>query len=192
MSASSAVFVALLDDMIQEVREQRHSLKEKKARLEHMREDYLQAATTEATPSSSATVVNGKKEKKRKLEESSVADTLAPSTPSTPAPAEKKQKKIKKVKDPNMPKRAMSAYMLWYQDASKEYKEKHPEVSTKEIMKTVGAEWKTLSEEVKAPWEKKAATAKIVATEAMSAYKNSAGGAAAAPEAAADSDDDSD
>ena len=74
-------------------------------------------------------IVNGKKEKKRKLEESSVADTPAPSTPSTPAPAEKKQKKIKKVKDPNMPKRAMSAYMLWYQDASKEYKEKHPQYS---------------------------------------------------------------
>ena len=184
MSASDAVFVALLDDMIQEVREQRHSLKEKKARLEQMREDYLQAATTEATPSSSTAVGNGKKDKKRNLEESS-ADT--------PAPAETKQKKIKKVKDPNMPERAMSAYMLWYQDASKEYKEKHPEVSTKEIMKTVGAEWKTLSEEVKAPWEKKAAAAKIVATEAMSAYKNSAGGAAAAaPEAAADSDDDSD
>lgn len=57
-----------------------------------------------------------------------------------------KKGKTKKKKDPNAPKRAMSAYMLWLAEARQQIKEENPGISITDLTKRAGEKWKTLSD----------------------------------------------
>jgi hypothetical protein len=68
-----------------------------------------------------------------------------------------KSRKEKKVKDPNAPKRAPSAYMLWLSDSRAKIVKSLPKgAAVTEVAKAAGAEWKKLTAKAKAPYEKKA------------------------------------
>jgi high mobility group protein B2 len=64
-----------------------------------------------------------------------------------------KSGKSKKEKDPNVPKRAMSAYFFF----AGEYRTKHPGTPAKQQMSEAGAAWGKMSEEEKKPYEELAA-----------------------------------
>ncbi|KAI5660902.1 hypothetical protein M9H77_20225 [Catharanthus roseus] len=83
----------------------------------------------------------------------------------------RKTKKEKKAKDPNKPKRPPSAFFVFMEEFRKEYKEKHPEnKSVAAVGKAGGGEWKSLSEEEKAPYVAKAEKRKREYDIQMKAY----------------------
>merc|ERR1712060_718020 len=58
----------------------------------------------------------------------------------------RKSKKEKKVKDPNAPKRAPTAYMLWLADSRAKIVKSLPKgAAVTEVAKAAGAEWKKLT-----------------------------------------------
>jgi len=109
---------------------------------------------------------------------------------------EAKKKKAKK--DPNAPKKAMSAYMLWMNSAGREQAREAGHTSIGEIGKACGELWRGMGESDKAPWAEKAEADKKRYEREMAAYNG--GGKAkteAPPESdeepeAVDSDDDDD
>jgi high mobility group protein B1 len=105
-----------------------------------------------------------------------------------PAKATKvaKAKKPKTKRDPNMPKRAPTAYFSWLAEHRAEIKaqlleeaeandlegkELQAATSVSEVAKAAGAQWKELSDKEKKPYLKEAAAAKIKADKAIAAYK---------------------
>ncbi|KAL3617726.1 HMG1/2-like protein [Castilleja foliolosa] len=91
----------------------------------------------------------------------------------------KQTKKGKKAaKDPNKPKRAPSAFFVFMEDFRKEFKTKHPDnKAVSAVGKAAGIEWKSLTDEEKAPYVKKAAKRKEEYERQMDAYnKKLAGG----------------
>ncbi|KAG2150330.1 uncharacterized protein EDB93DRAFT_1142864 [Suillus bovinus] len=60
-----------------------------------------------------------------------------------------KKKREKKAKDPNAPKGPASAYILFQNDIRSAYKKEHPDMSHKELLRLIGDQWKTLSEDKK-------------------------------------------
>jgi hypothetical protein len=89
---------------------------------------------------------------------------LSETCTATPVPDAPKPKKHKKTdgkatqKDTKAPKRAPSAYNLFIQD--KENRAKYADVSAKEIMSKLSADWKALNETDKKVWIEKAAARK--------------------------------
>eukprot|EP00619_Florenciella_sp_RCC1007_P007257 CAMPEP_0205904098 /NCGR_PEP_ID=MMETSP1325-20131115/515_1 /ASSEMBLY_ACC=CAM_ASM_000708 /TAXON_ID=236786 /ORGANISM="Florenciella sp., Strain RCC1007" /LENGTH=197 /DNA_ID=CAMNT_0053269827 /DNA_START=19 /DNA_END=612 /DNA_ORIENTATION=- len=73
-----------------------------------------------------------------------------------PPEGQGKGKKQKKAKDPNAPKRATTAYFFFLAEERPRTKAEVPGISVTELSKVVGAKWKQLSEEQKAPYEAKA------------------------------------
>jgi len=71
--------------------------------------------------------------------------------------APKKTKKGKKKKDPNAPKKALSAYMLYATEHRPTVKAENPGLSFGELSGKVAADWKALSETDREPYDKKAA-----------------------------------
>ena len=69
-------------------------------------------------------------------------------------------KDVKKVKDPNLPKRAQSAYFHFSSDKRQaimdELKKKDGKVDVTLVSKELGAMWKDLSDKKKKPYEVKA------------------------------------
>jgi hypothetical protein len=61
----------------------------------------------------------------------------------------RKRKREKRVKDPNAPKGPASAYILFQNDIRSAYKKEHPDMSNKELLRLIGDQWKTLSEDKK-------------------------------------------
>jgi hypothetical protein len=64
-----------------------------------------------------------------------------------------KEKEVKTVKskkrakkDPNAPKKALSAYMLWLNETRDEIKKEHPGISVTELSKKAGVLWKALGD----------------------------------------------
>lgn len=110
-----------------------------------------------------------KKEKKKK--EKKIKTTTISEKP--------RKRRQKKEKDENRPKRAPSAYMLWFNDNREKIKSDNPGISFTDIAKKGGELWKNLDD--KSEWEKKASKLKEEYTAAMSEYKAS-GKAAAAKE----------
>ncbi|XP_028418489.1 FACT complex subunit SSRP1-like [Dendronephthya gigantea] len=103
------------------------------------------------------------KEERRKTEEKPKKD--------------KKEKEIKQVKskkrvkkDPNAPKKALSAYMLWLNQTRDEIKKANPGISITELSKKAGVLWKALED--KSKWNKLAAEAKVRYEEQMKEYKD--------------------
>ncbi|KAI3465452.1 hypothetical protein Pfo_022115 [Paulownia fortunei] len=93
--------------------------------------------------------------------------------------AVKKQTKKEKnaAKDPNKPKRPPSAFFVFMEDFRKQYKEKHPNnKSVAAVGKAGGGEWKSLSEEEKAPFIAKAENRKEEYERKMEAYNRKLAG----------------
>ena len=59
-------------------------------------------------------------------------------------PEGKRKKKTKK--DANAPKRSLSAYMLWLNEARAQIKQEHPGISVTELSKVAGEKWKKLED----------------------------------------------
>lgn len=74
------------------------------------------------------------------------------------APAPKKSKKP--TKDPNAPKRPMSAFFLYMGALRESFKEDNPEMSNKDIVSSISANWNELSDEDKTPFNEEAADLK--------------------------------
>ena len=86
-------------------------------------------------------------------------------------PRAKSTKKSPKKKDPNAPKRALSAFMLFSQEKRSQIKQDNPDATFGQIGKLLGDAWKSCSEDDKAPFLAKAEKEKEKYTEAMKNYK---------------------
>uniref|UniRef100_A0A1B6EEE8 FACT complex subunit SSRP1 n=1 Tax=Clastoptera arizonana TaxID=38151 RepID=A0A1B6EEE8_9HEMI len=84
-----------------------------------------------------------------------------------------RKKRQKKEKDENKPKRAASAYMLWFNENREKIKSDNPGIAFTDIAKKGGELWKKLED--KSEWEAKAAKQKEEYMEAMKEYKASGG-----------------
>jgi len=83
----------------------------------------------------------------------------------------RKVKKEKKVKDPNAPKRAPSAYLLWMKDSRAEIVKSLPKgAAPTEVMTAAGAQWKKLTAKAKAPYVKTAEKASADYKKAQEKY----------------------
>jgi hypothetical protein len=80
----------------------------------------------------------------------------------------------KKKKDPNAPKRALSAFMLFSQEKRNQIKTDNPEATFGQIGKLLGDAWKSASDDDKAPFLAKAEKEKEKYVEAMKKYKSAA------------------
>ncbi|ETN77748.1 hypothetical protein RB195_004527 [Necator americanus] len=89
-----------------------------------------------------------------------------------------KMKAERKKKDPNAPKRAQSAYMLWLNENRSKLAK--PGMSVVDVSRAAGVEWAKVSD--KSKWEKMAADEKKRYEKEMAAYK--AGGSASSPKKA--------
>ena len=87
----------------------------------------------------------------------------------------KKDKKQKREKDPNKPKRPQTAYFLYLGDHRAQIKEENPEAKVTEIAKIASENWKTLDEEQKQYYMKKAEEAKEEYKRQMEAYEQGKG-----------------
>jgi len=74
-------------------------------------------------------------------------------------------------RDPNEPKRAPSAYLIYGQKVREEVKKEHPEAKSSEIMKLIGAKWQKLTDEEKKPFVEEASRLKSQYEEQKSAFK---------------------
>jgi len=63
-------------------------------------------------------------------------------------------------KDPKVPKKSLSAYMLYCNDARPRLLKKNPGMKVTEVMQTLAGQWKNISEANKKKWDKKALKAK--------------------------------
>lgn len=104
-----------------------------------------------------------------------------PPEPESGADSDTEKKGKKRKKDPNAPKRALSAYMLFCNDKRAEVKEENPNIENKEIMKVLAERWKELSGEDKKEFDEKANEEKERYKKAMEKYKQSGGGAKEKP-----------
>ncbi|XP_029342124.1 FACT complex subunit Ssrp1 [Acyrthosiphon pisum] len=109
-----------------------------------------------------------KKEKKKKDKKPKSAKTIS-----------EKPRKSKKSKKPDdgRPKRAATAYMIWFNEAREEIKSDNPGISFVDIAKKGGELWKKMSTSDKSKYEEKAAKSKEEYIEAMKEFKESGGGA---------------
>ncbi|XP_025206341.1 FACT complex subunit Ssrp1 [Melanaphis sacchari] len=108
-----------------------------------------------------------KKEKKKKDKKPKSAKTIS-----------EKPRKPKKAKKPDdgRPKRAATAYMIWFNEARDEIKSDNPGISFVEIAKKGGELWKKMSTSEKLKYEEKAAKSKEEYLKAMKEFKESGGG----------------
>ncbi|KAL5239533.1 hypothetical protein ACI65C_006943 [Semiaphis heraclei] len=109
-----------------------------------------------------------KKEKKKKDKKPKSAKTIS-----------EKPRKSKKSKKPDdgRPKRAATAYMIWFNEAREEIKSDNPGISFVDIAKKGGELWKKMSNSEKSKYEEKAAKSKEEYIEAMKEFKESGRGA---------------
>ncbi|XP_025423207.1 FACT complex subunit Ssrp1 [Sipha flava] len=114
-----------------------------------------------------------KKEKKKKDKKPKTAKTIS-----------EKPRKPKKTKKPDdgKPKRAASAYMIWFNSARDSIKANNPGISFGDIGKKGGEIWKKMSSSDKAEYEEKASKLKEEYNKAMKEFKESGGGAKAPKE----------
>ena len=103
-----------------------------------------------------------------KIDESRLEEAIASFKPKIRT---KKTKKIKKKKDPNAPKKAQNAYLLFCNDAKPKLKEQGLEFG--ELNSTLGKNWKNISEEEKDKYTKLAKEDKVRFMDEMETYKSS-------------------
>ncbi len=179
--------VDLIDELIQECKDERFRLKAKRGRLEVIRAIALKESSSKApvaAPSASVSSNNEPPAKKQKIDKEGIKapkEKVEESSSTEKKP--KKEKKVKEKKDPNKPKRPQSAYNLFFQDYSKKYKTEHPDVSQKDIMALVGPIWKELDAKGRAQYEARAAVLKDAQLVAVASYESNkaSNSSAAAP-----------
>jgi hypothetical protein len=77
----------------------------------------------------------------------------------------------KKPKDTNAPKRSKTSYFLFLDSVRAQTKAEHPNLSTTETAKLLGAKWKAMSDAEKAPFSAKAKALKAAYAEDVERYK---------------------
>ncbi len=90
-----------------------------------------------------------------------------PKTPNASGAAS--AKKVKAKKDPNAPKKARSAYIIFSMEEGKKIREENPSLAASEVMKLTGQRWAECT--VKATFEAMAAKDKERYNKEMSAYQ---------------------
>ncbi|KAJ1985471.1 Non-histone chromosomal protein 6 [Dimargaris cristalligena] len=96
------------------------------------------------------------------------------------AGVEKKKRRGKK--DPNAPKRSLSAYMFFAQSNRENIKRDNPDATFGQIGKMMGAQWKSMTDTDKIPYEDQARADKERYEEEKAAY------AANGPDASSEED----
>lgn len=125
----------------------------------------------------------GKKKSPKKKSSKSSSKGASDDEGASPPPKKKAKKAVSKKssKDPNAPKKAMSAYLLFSSHIRPEVKKENPDAPFAEIAKIIGAKYKKLSPEERAKWDKKAGVEKQRYKDEMADYS--------APEEDSDDDD---
>lgn len=100
------------------------------------------------------------KKKKKKRKERPAANNAEGVAQEAGTPDEAPQKKQRKKKDPNAPKKALSAFMVYSNDVRAQVKEDNPGIAFGDVAKVISEKWKALGAEEKAPYEAKAAADK--------------------------------
>eukprot|EP01121_Diplochlamys_sp_Union-15-3_P000286 TRINITY_DN10274_c0_g1_i1.p1 TRINITY_DN10274_c0_g1~~TRINITY_DN10274_c0_g1_i1.p1 ORF type:complete len:184 (+),score=35.44 TRINITY_DN10274_c0_g1_i1:402-953(+) len=95
----------------------------------------------------------------------------------------KKKRKVKNKKDPNAPKRAVNAYILFSKAIRPLVLKENPDLKARpvEILRIVGKKWKDLSPEEKMRFKEEALKDKNRYEEQLKSYKDGGGSAAASP-----------
>ena len=115
----------------------------------------------------------GRKPKPKTEEALDVVDSL---------PAEAGSK-AKKVKDPNAPKKASNAWILYLNAHRDEFRGKHPDMKMPELTKLISVQYKALTAEEKAPWDDKVTADKERYAQELATYQASKQSPTASPKA---------
>ena len=99
------------------------------------------------------------------------------------APKAKKAKKAKKVKDPNAPKKASNAWILYLNAHRDEFRGKHPDMKMPELTKLISVQYKALTAEEKATWDAKVTADKERYAQELATYQASKQSPTASPKA---------
>lgn len=83
-----------------------------------------------------------------------VTEPVTETTETTEPTRRRRQKKDKPKKDPNAPKRAASAYILFAIDERKKIKKDTPDLANKQIIVEIGQRWQALSSTKKSKYER--------------------------------------
>jgi structure-specific recognition protein 1 len=150
-----------------------------------------------AEAASESSIVEGKekekKEKKERKEKQRKEGVAIDEDIGDDSAAEKpKKKKAKRKKDPNAPKNALSAYMFFSKEMRPKVLDQTPGLAVTEVAKVIGAKWKELDEEDKAPFEKMNQEDKVRYQKEMETYQDGKATTAEPAEALDESDVDSD
>ena len=113
-----------------------------------------------------------KKDKKQKKEKKAKKERKRKSSGDG---GEKKPAKKKKEKVPGQPKRNLSSYFIYVRENREKVIADNAGISVTEITKILGAQWKALSAEEKAPYEEKAAEDKVRYAREMDEFKKNGG-----------------
>ncbi|CAM9490493.1 unnamed protein product [Scytosiphon promiscuus] len=112
---------------------------------------------------------------RRSLIVGSVASSRQPAASKKSAKAAAKagpvKRKKKAKKDPNKPKGAMSAFMQFSQQERPVVKAENPDMKITEMSKVLGARWREMDDNDKAPFQKKADKDKARYQKEMEKYK---------------------
>jgi len=87
-----------------------------------------------------------------------------------------KETKKKRKKDPNAPKKALTAYVIFANEHREATKAANPEATFGTMGKLLAAKWNALEEKDKEPYNKKAAVLKLKYEEDVAAYHKAGGG----------------
>ena len=107
---------------------------------------------------------------KKVMEEYNVKLAALPTPPLTPTKGGNGKKKRKK-KDPNAPKRPLNGYFRFQKVVKAKVKSENPEAKITEIAKLIGAQWKTMSDSDKAPFNDAFKKDMVTYNVALEAYK---------------------
>ncbi|KMZ67940.1 High mobility group B protein 3 [Zostera marina] len=115
---------------------------------------------------------------------SKVSGRTTTTTSKRKAPEKAMSRAAKKAaKDPNMPKRPPSAFFVFMEDFRIEFKKNNPNnKSVAAVGKAGGTEWKSLTDDEKAPFIATAEKRKAEYTKQMTAYNNKTNGGNTADE----------
>jgi hypothetical protein len=101
------------------------------------------------------------------IEMESYAPPPVDDEPSSTTPNKKKQRRKR---DPNLPKGASSAYILFSSSRQKSVREENPGMSVPDVGRALGGEWRAMTPKTKKPWQKKALKDRERAASEKAAY----------------------
>lgn len=81
--------------------------------------------------------------------------------------------KVKAKKDPTKPKQGLSAYIIFTSEIREQTKKENPDLPMTDLSKVMGAKWKALTDEEKAPYVAKSEADKARAKDEIAAWESS-------------------